>query len=94
MVVVGLKPKQQLIKFLVAAPARRSGVKGGRQVLALIERSRGRGLSMEIGWWGVGGWRWGVIFQQGVYGVHEYVKKAVANDWVVLCGLKIYHKYI
>ena len=29
---------------------------GRKRVLALIERSRGRGLSMEIGWWGVGGW--------------------------------------
>ena len=39
----GLKPKQQLIKFLVDAPGRGSGVKGGQKVLApaLIERVGG-----------------------------------------------------
>ena len=71
----GLKPKQQLIKFLVDAPGRRSGVKGGRKVLApaLIEQVEG----IEYGNWmeGMGGWRWGVIFHQEEYGVHEICQK-------------------
>lgn len=50
--VVGLKPKQQLIKFFSAAEIGRK--RGTRRFLLWSSSSGGRGLSMEIGW--VGGW--------------------------------------
>ena len=78
----GLKPKQQLIKFLVSAPGRGSGVKGGQTVLApaLIEQVG----EIEYGNWMVGmgiGWvEMGVIFHQEVYGVHGICQKA-NKEW-------------
>ena len=76
---MGLKPKQQLIKFLVDAPGRRSGVKGGRKVLApaLIEQVEG----IEYGNW-MGGWvRGWLIFHQGVYGVPEISHRLHGFMW-------------
>ena len=74
----GLKPKQQLIKFLASAPGRGSGVKGGQRVLApaLIEQVE----EIEYGNWMVGmgiGWaEMGVIFHKEVYGVHGICQKS------------------
>ena len=76
--VVGLKPKQQLIKFLVVRPWAEIGRKsGGRRVLALIEQLEGEGI--EYGNWMVGmggrGWRGGHISSGGIWSAWNIPEK-------------------
>ena len=76
--VVGLKPKQQLIKFLVARPWAEIGRKsGGRRVLALNEQLEGEGI--EYGNWMVGmggrGWRGGHISSGGIWSAWNIPEK-------------------